>query len=888
MRRHFSYIFLLSLVWCGWMKAHLPKENNDQSILTSDRFSVEELVKDIFAKGTCDNISNIQSIGNSRGIGYFENGQDIIGLDKGIILSTGEIKDAKGPNDKNDHSGNFEDDSGDRDLNLMATDVIKDAVGIEFDFVPLDSFVTFRYVFASEEYCEFVGSRYNDVFGFFIEGPGINGNYSNQAKNVALIPNTDDPVAINSVNHKHNPEFYIGNERREDARSCDLGNLSTPFSEVIQYDGFTKRLVATLKLYPCQTYHIRLVVADVGDYFYDSAVFLEAGSFNIGGAVTVKSVVNSQSNSYVYEGCGDGYFLFERVEKEELSYPVNVKINVSDQSTATQGIDFMPLPTNVVIPRGQEKMELPIHTLLDEHEESLEKIIVELNIPCACYTDKAELIIKDPPPLEVDLPNVAICVDGNTELEPRVNGGIPPYSFKWDNQSTAPAISVSSNTSTSHTVTVYDACGQSQVDTSTLFITQPPTATLSGTFAICEGDTAFLDVSLIGTPPWEIIYSINDVFQESIKNIQDANFKLPILKDGLVKLEHLQDAACAGIGEGIGKVELWKIEPSIEVQPVTCIDEKDGAITINIRNGTPPFTYQWGQSDHSTSSISGLGMGIQELTIADGHGCQQTWEIEVPGPEELKGISFDCEDFLQEPLVFTAQGGTPPYQYALAGEAFMDASLFAQLEPGHTYDLWIKDASDCLIEQSFLMPINYDAIFSLPKQIEVKLGQSKIIQPQLNIPDNLLKSVLWQPGDKLSCTDCLEPIYLGKEAGKLHLTIVDKFGCREEAELMIRIDPEADIFIPNAFSPNGDNLNERFFLFANTNQVERIMQFNVFDRWGGQIYSISDVPPNDPTYGWDGSFKGKALGAGLYVYQGIVLLFDGTEKVVKGHVMLMR
>ncbi|MBK8705816.1 MAG: choice-of-anchor L domain-containing protein [Saprospiraceae bacterium] len=211
-----------------------------EGIRTLGGISAEDLVRNVFAEGgTCDNIFNIAPIGNQNGIGYFDQGASTIGLARGIILATGPTGNAIGPNSATDRSGNFQDSNGDPDLQLMATYPVKDAVGIEFDFVPLDSIVTFRYVFASEEYCEFVGSIYNDVFGFFIKGPGIQGSFSGNAANVALIPGSNDFVAINTVNHQQNTAYYIRNERQEDANECGIPNIASPYSQLIEYDGFT-------------------------------------------------------------------------------------------------------------------------------------------------------------------------------------------------------------------------------------------------------------------------------------------------------------------------------------------------------------------------------------------------------------------------------------------------------------------------------------------------------------------------------------------------------------------------------------------------------------------------------------------------------------------------
>ena len=104
----------------------------------------------------------------------------------------------------------------------IATDDLFDVAVIEFDFVPVVSQVTFQYVFASEEYCEFVGTIFNDVFGFFVSGPGIDGPFENGAINVARVPDSDEFVSINTINHINNDNLYVKNELSGDVGNCDI------------------------------------------------------------------------------------------------------------------------------------------------------------------------------------------------------------------------------------------------------------------------------------------------------------------------------------------------------------------------------------------------------------------------------------------------------------------------------------------------------------------------------------------------------------------------------------------------------------------------------------------------------------------------------------------
>jgi hypothetical protein len=205
-------------------------------------------------------VSNVTFTGANVAGGSFTGGiADGIGIASGVILSSGNIASAAGPNLADDTTTD-NGTAGDADLNvIVAPQTTHDAAVLQFDFVPTSSTVNFRYVFGSEEYNEFVGSQFNDVFAFYIDGV-----------NVALLPGTSTAVAINTVNLTTNSSFYHNNE------PSSLG-IPTPFGT--SFDGFTTVLTATVTLTPNVSHHIKLVVADTSDSILDSAVFLEAASF---------------------------------------------------------------------------------------------------------------------------------------------------------------------------------------------------------------------------------------------------------------------------------------------------------------------------------------------------------------------------------------------------------------------------------------------------------------------------------------------------------------------------------------------------------------------------------------------------------------------------------
>lgn len=206
---------------------------------------------------------NVEYTGYDRALGYFENGINSgLGIDKGIILSSGVASGCKGPNDTESFTSG-RGGAGSPLLDKISGVKTLDAAVLEFEFKPQTNRVQFRYVFSSEEYMEWVDRGFNDVFGFFVSGPGISGE-----KNVALVPGTDSIVSIDNINAKRNSRYYVNNDDPDNLRHT-----------LLQHDGQTVVLVAEIDAVPCEWYKIKLAIADVGDPDKDSWVFLEARSF---------------------------------------------------------------------------------------------------------------------------------------------------------------------------------------------------------------------------------------------------------------------------------------------------------------------------------------------------------------------------------------------------------------------------------------------------------------------------------------------------------------------------------------------------------------------------------------------------------------------------------
>jgi hypothetical protein len=208
-------------------------------------------------------ISNVTYTGANAASGYFKGGLDAgIGIEEGIVLTSGNASNIDGTTNKASDTTGEMGTAGNAELDaLIPGATTTDAAVLEFDFVSMGDAAYFNYVFGSEEYNEWVDSEFNDVFGFFIDDV-----------NYALLPKTSTPVSINSVNNGSNSEHYNDND-------YDDFWPESPFA--FEYDGFTDVLTASITgLTVGQTYHLKLAIADTNDAFWDSGVFLEAGSFS--------------------------------------------------------------------------------------------------------------------------------------------------------------------------------------------------------------------------------------------------------------------------------------------------------------------------------------------------------------------------------------------------------------------------------------------------------------------------------------------------------------------------------------------------------------------------------------------------------------------------------
>ncbi|MEM7103504.1 MAG: choice-of-anchor L domain-containing protein [Bacteroidota bacterium] len=388
-------------------------------------FNSPEEIMETYFEGFGADVTSITYIGDSVAVALFDGAMSNIGLDQGIILTTGHVNDASGPNLNGNKS--FANSGGsDNDLENLINpyDNTQDACVFEIDFIPFGDQLKFDFVFGSEEYDEFV-CLFNDVFGFFITGPGFP-----TPTNIALVPGTSDPISVNTINNggngcpPTNVQYYINN----------IGGTT------VEYDAFTTVLNAEATVVPCMPYTIKLAIADVNDEVWDSAVFLKAYSFNSN--VAEVSEVNFASDNTIKEGCSDSGFelkLFEPAQSD-------VTIPITLQGDAQNSIDLLQVPNSVTIPMGQDSIFVPLIPIEDGVIESPENLSVMFTL-AACFTDTLELMILDNSEVNPQISDQTI-LPGDTVAVDITNSILTPSQVSYQNNTSQPLPDQTNLTST--------------------------------------------------------------------------------------------------------------------------------------------------------------------------------------------------------------------------------------------------------------------------------------------------------------------------------------------------------------------------------------------------------------------------------------------------------
>lgn len=456
----------------------LASQSWGQAIISQPYATPEEYVQNILL-GEGVTATNITYTGGISQLGYLENGSSVFSVDAGLMLNTDNAL-------CDDFCADCLGGGTDADLLNVANSVppligqsftvssVNDLCILEFDFEAGGDSISFNYVFGSDEYLTWVNTQYNDIFAFFLSGPGITGPYAapagfpNGAINIAQVPESDPvlPVTISSVNNVTNSEYYVDNAGQ--AGICT--------------NGYTTTFTASASVQCGETYHIKLAIADGSDTALESFVVLEAGSFSSNavnleadavpfasgelanlvpydesiGLPSVFNYPNGESfpfgawsadnetvvtvdgqqaviDAVIIEGCNDARFT---VIRPEVEADLIDTLYLGLQGTATAGLDFSDTFNEVIMTPGQTESEITLGVIDDGFAEGVEYVEITYEYINGCgelITTTSKVVILDPLPVQAT-PSSVDCINMNgTQVLGYDNiVGYGPFQYVWD------------------------------------------------------------------------------------------------------------------------------------------------------------------------------------------------------------------------------------------------------------------------------------------------------------------------------------------------------------------------------------------------------------------------------------------------------------------------
>ncbi|HLF65248.1 MAG TPA: gliding motility-associated C-terminal domain-containing protein [Saprospiraceae bacterium] len=351
---------------------------------------------------------------------------------------------------------------------------------------------------------------------------------------------------------------------------------------------------------------------------------------------------------------------------------------------------------------------------------------------------------------------------------------------------------------------------------------------------------------------------------------------------------------CTSIDEAIVNENFIFPSGVLSVSDTLDCDTETTTVSASITPAGNTYDYLWTTTDGmiqpgaSTDEIVASRPGTYTVIVTSQiNGCRDTVSIEVFGDDDIiSGIQTivddpDCVGDLNGQIdVQAVTGGNPPFSYTWSHQA--TGPLQINLGPG-TYTVTVTDANGCRLTETFTLPAPVAINPDIGPNLQYNITEVVVITLSLT-NSGTVADVIWE-GVAPPCSGCLQIEFPAEMTGQVLVTVIDTNGCTASASLMLTVLRPRHIFIPSVFSPNGDDLNDLFTVSGNT--LTEVKALRVFDRWGGLVYEQLHIPANSAV-GWDGTYSGKQMNPGVYVYMAELIHDDGLEEIIKGDVTLIR
>ena len=555
-----------------------------------------------------------------------------------------------------------------------------------------------------------------------------------------------------------------------------------------------------------------------------------------------------------------------------------------------------------------------------------------------CTASATNTVIVNPLPVAVINPAIAqICIGSSGVLT--ASGGL---SYVWDNSATTAAITVSPIADTTYSVTVTDANFCSATASKTVRVNPLPTPSVNpDTVQICIGASTTLTanggvsylwsnnantVSTTVSPTTTTTYSVtatdgNTCSATASGTVEVNPLPIPVIDPATAQicLGYSQTLTASGgvsyVWSTSARTETVTVSPTatstysvivtdtngcsnstsrvvtvipymiltIDSTNVTCNGAANGTITLAVSSGLSPYNYLW--SNNSTSAdINGLIPGPYKVTVTDNAGCTATASASISQPQPLVLTSSfanpTCQTFINGSISINVAGGTQPYQYNWSTSA--QGPVVTDLGPGN-YSVLVTDANSCTVGSLFSLRYVYDfSVRASTPSDSVYLGDTTAISYILSGNYGSGYTSLWSPDYALSCTTCVTAVAAPDMSTLYQITLTNDTGCITTDSLMIYVIPDYSIYVPNAFTPNGDGINDYFRIYGKLTSLA-YLEIEIFDRWGELVFRSNDLG-----FIWDGTFKGIMEAPGLFLWQLNLTFINGHSEYKKGSLSLIR
>lgn len=476
----------------------------------------------------------------------------------------------------------------------------------------------------------------------------------------------------------------------------------------------------------------------------------------------------------------------------------------------------------------------------------------------------------------------AVCFGQNGSASASPAGTTAPVIYVWSYAAAGNGPNASLPAGT-YTVTSTDAAYCQQ--TATLTVNQPADLQISSstTDATCNGGTdGAINLTVTGgTGGYTYVWTPNVSSSSSASNLSAGSYVISVT-DG--------NACAKSVTLTISQQSAIVI--ASQVTDVLCNGDANGTVQLSATGGAGNYILELQINGTYTSAtndlFSNLPAGVYAARATDGAGCQTVTSVTVtePAPFQLALLSNDSAKCYGEStgrIRAQASGGTFPYTYSYNGSS-NTTGIFSNV-PAGVHSVVVTDVNGCSATLSTVIYQPEEVLLYIDPTdtIVLNIGETQVVTVSSNYTDAVFH---WAPSIGLACTDCSQNTISTYNNITYTITATTSpYGspCVATVRLPVTVVPNYQLYVPNAFSPNGDFANDYFEIFGNKAGI-KFLEFRVFNRWGEKVYET-----NDTNFKWDGKFKGVPLNQGTYVYTMTVVFLDNHEETkYKGSITILR